>query len=492
MLRCFVLNVRISFFSQLKVEGKKMKAQIFFMLFCVLIAQVPCVRSGGSYQEAIESCNEYVDTLLNNIVVGQADILDPYHINDSIISFQKKVVFVDFRGEAKLSEGYITGISSLSRTEPCSLSFEKGRYKLSTSFRTNALFFNFTGSVKVMNMGPEIFVRGNSSSAFVTMAFSLNATTGKEALLEEFKLQYVTDMRVWTDGLKLLSWMGDPLRNSAAMFFKNSVKKLTEVVIGSSINDEILKNPFSIKEFDIDMKEITAVTGNTEVTTPEDDDSDLPDRRDYVIEDSDSYIDSVLENRYFLETSYGRLDPYALDDDRIENVFVQRKKNKDKAIANNYLDLKHGKLENLSRLKRITDCTKPLWRSKNVTFDCYLGFDELQMKYDASSYLDNEVSKFELLASIVNTRLKIKVTSSYKDNVPNLQDFTVLNNGKLTVKTAHVIADTYFASSDSPPPYNQDALLKHFYTLLLKILNGRFKEVLSYSIYKTPLHFLNM
>ncbi|XP_055936361.1 uncharacterized protein LOC129966038 isoform X2 [Argiope bruennichi] len=468
-----------------------MKTQIFFVPFSILILCVHCARCGG-YKEAIESCNEYVDKLLNSIVVDQADTLDPYHINDTVISFQKKIVFVDFKGEAKLSEGYITGISSLRRTEPCSLSFEKGRYILSTSLRTTALFFNFTGSVKMMNMGPEIFVRGNSSSAHGSMAFSLNATTGKEAILEEFKLQYVKDMQVWIDGLRLLKWMSDPLRNSAAIFFKHSVKKLVEVVIGSSINDEMMKNPFSIEEFDIDVKEITAVTGDTEFTTPKDDDTDLPNKKNYVVEDSDSYIDSVLENRYFVEISYGKLDPYILDDDRIENAFIQRKKNRDKSIANNYLDLKKGKLENLSRLKRITDCTKPLFRSKNVTFECYLGFDELQMKYDATSYLENQVSKFELIASIVNTRLKVKVTSSYKDNVPNLQDFTILNNGKVTVKSARVIADTYLASSDSPPPYNQDAILEHFYTLLLKILNGRFKEALSYSIYKTPIHFLNM
>ncbi|GFU26232.1 uncharacterized protein NPIL_27211 [Nephila pilipes] len=461
-----------------------MKWDIFFVFISAVFFQVAYARSGG-YIEAIESCNEYVDTLIKSILTDRGDILDPYNMNDSIISFQKKVVFVDFKGEAKLSEGYISGVSSLRRISPCSLSFENGRYKLSANLQTGAMFFNFTGSVKVMNMGPVIFVRGNSSSADISLAFSLNATTGKEALLEELKMQDIKDMNVWIDGLRLLSWMSDPLRNSAAIFFKHSVKKLIEVEIGSLANDRILGNPFSVEEFDIDVKEITSVTASTIATTSIDGDDIPEDKKEHTKEDSDSYIDSVLENRYFLESAYSKLDPYSLDDDRINNFFLQSKR-KNKNSGNNHLDLKNGLLENLSRLKRISDCTIPIWRKSNVTFICYLGFDELEMKYNAKSYIENHISDFELITSITNTRLSVKITSSYKDNVPNLQDFSILNTGKITVKTAQVIADTYYSSNI----YNTESIIKHFSSTLLKILNGRFKEVLSYSIYKTPLHFL--
>ncbi|XP_042900126.1 uncharacterized protein [Parasteatoda tepidariorum] len=426
----------------------------------------------GGYKQAILSCNDYIDSMIQEVLEENGDYFDPHPINESLLTFHKKVVFIDFKGEAKLTEGYISGLRNLHRVSSCSLSFEQGRLKVSAKLEIEKMFFNFTGSVKAININKAVSVKGDTSKVLVSTTISLDAE-GKESVLESLNVDYISNITVGVEGMKFLGWMEETTKVSIGQFFKALTEKLVEVQMRRLAEERMKEKPFSLEKFDLD-------TGGLEITTTEDE--TLIGEPVYTKEDSNSYIDSVLETRFLFESDYSNLDPYFLPDDRIDNVYISNEKD-------NYVELKNGFLEHLGELKRIQDCSQPILRSTNVTFTCFLGFQQ-QLKFlsPTESHNGNTVSNFDLLALVDATRLSAKITTTVKDNIPSMLDLNVNNLGRVTVKAAYVVTDG--PSMQAEGTFNKNKLIKHFSEKVRKILLGKLKDVLGYSIYKTPIHFV--
>lgn len=87
---------------------------------------------------------------------------------------------------------------------------------------------------------------------------------------------------------------------------------------------------------------------------------------------------------------------------------------------------------------------------------------------------------------ISDSSVTIHVTSNPHENIPNLRNFRVNAIGMMRV-TTHMIRIAG-VEEDIVPPI-EERIISTAKTNLLKVLTGRFKDALSYSIYKTPLDF---
>ncbi|GFU22812.1 uncharacterized protein NPIL_341041 [Nephila pilipes] len=198
----------------------------------------------------------------------------------------------------------------------------------------------------------------------------------------------------------------------------------------------------------------------------------------FTHKDANSYIDYVLSNKFAEEVQYSRLEPFKFPDINIDLI--------SKRITDNKAKLDKGRLHYLSKVKRVGDCSVPHWSSANLTFTCTLGFKELVVNYTANVTYDNMQLIFYPTTSITESDITIQVSTSPSENIPSLRLLIVNKVGKMYV-TTKMLSIGDIAQIVGPPI--QDAIVRTCTTTIHKTLNGRFKEALSYSIYKTPVPF---
>ncbi|CAL1276384.1 unnamed protein product [Larinioides sclopetarius] len=199
----------------------------------------------------------------------------------------------------------------------------------------------------------------------------------------------------------------------------------------------------------------------------------------FTHKDANYYMDYVLSSEFASEAQYSRLDPVKLPDIKLDLI--------SKRIWDNKAELIKGELHNLSTVKRINDCSVPHWSSANVTFICTLTFSKLVVNYTANVSYDNMQLIFYPTTAVTDTLLTIQITSSKIENIPTLKLLIVNSVGKMYV-TSRMISIGDVSEMVGPPI--RDAIVESSTTNLHRILTGRFKETLSYTILKTPVPFL--
>ncbi|GFW31695.1 uncharacterized protein TNCV_4683671 [Trichonephila clavipes] len=198
----------------------------------------------------------------------------------------------------------------------------------------------------------------------------------------------------------------------------------------------------------------------------------------FTHQDANKYIDYVLSSKFASEVEYSRLDPLKFPDINIDLI--------SKRITDNKAKMNKGQLHHLSKVRRLGDCSVPHWSSANLTFTCTLGFNQLVVNYTANVTYDNMQLVFYPTTTISESNIMIQVTTSPNENIPSLRLLIVNNIGKMYVTTKMIsIGDV----SEMVGPPIRDAIIKTCTIEIHKTLTGRFREALSYSIYKTPVPF---
>lgn len=195
-------------------------------------------------------------------------------------------------------------------------------------------------------------------------------------------------------------------------------------------------------------------------------------------EEANEYMDRVLNSRFVEEAKYSRLDPYKLD-----NISVALNST---GIQKGRALLSKGKLLHLSRVRRAADCTVPFFQSANITFTCFLRFDQLRVNYTAEADYENMNVVFYPHVAIKDTNVTVQVTTNREDDIPSLKLIFINHMGRMNV-TANMISIGDLAQRVGPPV--REALIKKSVQTMHQAIGGRFKDALSYSIYKTPVGF---
>ncbi|XP_035208664.1 uncharacterized protein LOC118183292 [Stegodyphus dumicola] len=244
------------------------------ILFIAFVATAASKSVGkklyGNYYDdnAIERGDAYVDKLLKDMMEDRGHEYDPYVMEDSVVGFSRKVAFVNISGEAKLHNGYITGLKTLHRPDHCSLKEKNGRLHVKADLGAGILKFQYEGTVKFMNFGPTVTVHGELSYIEIHMEFSVDAKTGKNGTLHRFAIDDIKGLKVWITGLGPLNWAVNPIIKGVNKVFKRFVKYLLENKVMHHIADRLPNFKFPVEGGDIDetTTESITVTSETEAT----------------------------------------------------------------------------------------------------------------------------------------------------------------------------------------------------------------------------------
>jgi len=258
-------------------------SRLFVICICFLsLAANSWINAQNNDDEAIRRGNTYIDDLLRNMF-EENDDYDPYRMDDSVVGFWKKVVFVNVSGEAKLHDGNIKGLSTLHRSGDCILEEDGEKLTVKADLGAGILNFFYSGTAKFMNFGPTISVQGELAYVEVYLEFTVDAKTGKNGKLTKFVIDDMRGMKVWISGLGPINWAVNPIISAVTKIFQRFVRNFMENRVRIYIGHRVPEYQFPVEG---GLETETPLTSATPGDTTQTEVSETPTRETATSEDT--------------------------------------------------------------------------------------------------------------------------------------------------------------------------------------------------------------
>lgn len=148
-------------------------------------------------------------------------------------------MFVNISGEAKLHNGYITGMRTLHRPENCKVEDQNDRMLVKADLGAGILNIHYDGTVKFMNFGPTITVLGDIAYLEVHMEFTVDTYTGRNGKLKKFYIDDMKGMEIRITGLGPLNWALNYMISGVTSLFQGFIKRMIENKIRNHIEENM-------------------------------------------------------------------------------------------------------------------------------------------------------------------------------------------------------------------------------------------------------------
>ncbi|XP_076367745.1 mite allergen Der f 7-like [Tachypleus tridentatus] len=212
------------------------------VIILVALVTVPAVSAKFS---SVGNSNDYIDQVIENTKLAVGSDIDPLPLPDHTASFEKKILLITYTGEAKLFDGYISGLSSLHRTGDCTIAKAEDLVSIFTDIGFNKIEASYKGEAKFMELGPSIVVTAKIDSIRIKMGIAAS-TTDKDSVLQSFELSEITGIEVRIGGLGLLNWIFNLISNLVVKILKKSITTVIERQLRNAIANEITKIKFPV------------------------------------------------------------------------------------------------------------------------------------------------------------------------------------------------------------------------------------------------------
>jgi len=174
-----------------------------------------------------KSANVVVDELVEDVSSKIQEKYDPLSLPDGGFGFEKKILLVTVKGEAKFYEGWLVGLSTLHRVGTSHVTRTEGVGRsthVASTLGIGNLVGHYKAHAKFMNIGPSFEVTVTVPEITIEMALEQQLDMeGSTPVLTHFKILRVGSVDVKIKGsLGLLNWT----LNKIVSFIANLVKKV--------------------------------------------------------------------------------------------------------------------------------------------------------------------------------------------------------------------------------------------------------------------------
>jgi len=188
------------------------------------------------------TADAFLDTILAAVKQQFADKLDPFNLPDKELSFEQKVVVVNFKGHIKLFEGVMNGLSSLHRTKASHIVQEEGSEDLGLQLRigVNDLDFRYRAHIAFMGIGPTVTIKGKLKHLDIYAEGGLLSDSAKP-FITEFDIKELDGLNIEVEGLSVLDFVINIIAKGVTTIFKSQVTGSINNVLKSMI-EEVMSN----------------------------------------------------------------------------------------------------------------------------------------------------------------------------------------------------------------------------------------------------------
>jgi len=208
---------------------------------CLLLISVLVVVESTpiSYFDA-GNANAFIDQILNAVKAKYNQTLDPFHIPDKVVSFRKKVGLITFHGEAKLTEGTITGLSHLIRSGDSTLGNENNHFVAHLQFGDKNIHVHYKGEATFMDLHTHVTLESQVGDIDVKATITLDSA-GKATInqleideLEHVKIHVHTPIAILDP---LIDLFGDEFVKIFNPMAKEMLSKLLKDMLGKELEN---------------------------------------------------------------------------------------------------------------------------------------------------------------------------------------------------------------------------------------------------------------
>ncbi|XP_054709557.1 mite allergen Der p 7-like [Uloborus diversus] len=207
----------------------------------LVIAVLACVRAEDD--ELIQRINGWADEFIEKATNDSGGFIDPLPLDNLGKSFEREVGFVKVKGEAKLYDGKIFGLSSLKRVGDAVAIDLEDFYIISTTLTFKKIHATYKGTVTVNNIGPQVTLDAKVGRSKVSMFLTAPAEGGKAELMS-FTIHEMKDIRVNIKGLGPMGWSASIISTLVLNAMEKQVAKAASVAVFEHFSKEIDKVPF--------------------------------------------------------------------------------------------------------------------------------------------------------------------------------------------------------------------------------------------------------
>ncbi|XP_035208658.1 uncharacterized protein LOC118183290 [Stegodyphus dumicola] len=193
-----------------------MRSLIFGLMIWITLVQWISVSN------ASEACNDYVDRILRDLKEDKEYFQDPYEIPEKSFQVGKKLIFINYTGEASIYDGHVFGLSSLHRDGDVIIDRKKKTH-LKIYLGAGELKMQCSGKVKLMGHGPNVNV--DAKISYVNMKLDIVPTSkGSNPKVANFNIEDIKGFEIKVKGLGPLNFILNPYIRIMTKFFKNLIK----------------------------------------------------------------------------------------------------------------------------------------------------------------------------------------------------------------------------------------------------------------------------
>lgn len=189
-----------------------------------------------------DSLNHYLDLVFDNLqVLIIENGLDPSPLPNATTSFSKKVLGVEWHGEAALYEGWLRGLSSMYRSSDANFIKDAEGVVIGVSAGTglDEMKGHYTCLAQFMDLGPiaDVVIHVNGAAVSFEAALDREVCKFKVAKLNVDKIGHIS---VDVHGLGPLNWILEILTelvvNVTELFIRDTIEQTVQSMINEALD----------------------------------------------------------------------------------------------------------------------------------------------------------------------------------------------------------------------------------------------------------------
>jgi len=218
-----------------------------FLFLCgFLHVQTLPVEENGQYYEA-GNANAFIDSVLTAVKTEYGAQLEPFHLPNEELAFSQKVGIITLKGDIKLTNGTLNGLSHLHRANNATLGTENQHFVVHLQVGDENVKFRYNAHVDFLDiLHPNLVIEGDIGNIDINATIMLDSE-GKP-VINQFEIDELKHVQIYIHGLGILDPLLDLIADAAIEVanpqIRNALSHLVQGMIGEQLANFHLPGTF--------------------------------------------------------------------------------------------------------------------------------------------------------------------------------------------------------------------------------------------------------
>ncbi|XP_054154720.1 uncharacterized protein LOC128953265 isoform X3 [Oppia nitens] len=203
----------------------------------IILALVAYATCSPLVNDAKDDANKFVDQLIQIVKTKYGDKLDPMHLNDTVAEFHKKIAGITWHGDAKLTEGTITGLKNIVRSGDSVVHIDK-KLTAHLQFGDANLMIHYKGELQFMDLKTSGLL--NATTGTLDVIVDIGADDKGKLHVNTFNIDELKHVKIDFKGpIKVADDIVDALADGFVAVFNKQTRELLSKVVKDMLEKEL-------------------------------------------------------------------------------------------------------------------------------------------------------------------------------------------------------------------------------------------------------------